>query len=217
MDAAFSIPLWLDLVAVGVGAIQGAMFASGYRNAELDLLGVAIVGIASGFGGGIVRDVLLSRELTALQSDWYIVVATAASLAGMLIAHRLRRVEGLISALDALTIGAFGAIGTTTSLAMGLPWVTAIFIGVASAVGGSIMRDLLLHLPIQLMHVGSLYAVAAAAGGASIVALVELNVDVSIAGIVGVLVTTVIRMLSVLLGWKLPAQTQLRRGMLRNR
>lgn len=217
MDAAFSIPLWLDLVAVGVGAIQGAMFASGYRNAELDLLGVAIVGIASGFGGGIVRDVLLSRELTALQSDWYIVVATAASLAGMLIAHRLRRVEGLISALDALTIGAFGAIGTTTSLAMGLPWVPAIFIGVASAVGGSIMRDLLLHLPIQLMHVGSLYAVAAAAGGATIVALVELNVDVSIAGIVGVLVTTVIRMLSVLLGWKLPAQTQLRRGMLRNR
>lgn len=217
MDAAFSIPLWLDLVAVGVGAIQGAMFASGYRNAELDLLGVAIVGIASGFGGGIVRDVLLSRELTALQSDWYIVVATAASLAGMLIAHRLRRVEGLISALDALTIGAFGAIGTTTSLAMGLPWVPAIFIGVASAVGGSIMRDLLLHLPIQLMHVGSLYAVAAAAGGATIVALVELNVDVSIAGIVGVLVTTVIRMLSVLLGWKLPAQTQLRRGMLRIR
>ena len=217
MDAAFSIPLWLDLIAVGVGAIQGAMFASGYRNAELDLLGVAIVGIASGFGGGIVRDVLLSRELTALQADWYIVVATAASLAGMLIAHRLRRVEGLISALDALTIGAFGAIGTTTSLAMGLPWVPAIFIGVASAVGGSIMRDLLLHLPIQLMHVGSLYAVAAAAGGATIVALVELNVDVSIAGIVGVLVTTVIRMLSVLLGWKLPAQTQLRRGMLRNR
>lgn len=217
MDAAFSIPLWLDLVAVGVGAIQGAMFASGYRNAELDLLGVAIVGIASGFGGGIVRDVLLSRELTALQSDWYIVVATAASLAGMLIAHRLRRVEGLISALDALTIGAFGAIGTTTSLAMGLPWVPAIFIGVASAVGGSIMRDLLLHLPIQLMHVGSLYAVAAAAGGATIVALVELNVDDSIAGIVGVLVTTVIRMLSVLLGWKLPAQTQLRRGMLRIR
>lgn len=217
MDAAFSIPLWLDLVAVGVGAIQGAMFASGYRNAELDLLGVAIVGIASGFGGGIVRDVLLSRELTALQSDWYIVVATAASLAGMLIAHRLRRVEGLISALDALTIGAFGAIGTTTSLAMGLPWVPAIFIGVASAVGGSIMRDLLLHLPIQLMHVGSLYAVAAAAGGATIVALVELNVDVSIAGIVGVLVTTVIRMLSVLLGWKLPAQTQLRRGVLRIR
>lgn len=216
MDAAFSIPLWLDLVAVGVGAIQGAMFASGYRNAELDLLGVAIVGIASGFGGGIVRDVLLSRELNALQSDWYIVVATAASLAGMLIAHRLRRVEGLISVLDALTIGAFGAIGTTTSLSLGLPWVPAIFIGVASAVGGSIMRDLLLHLPIQLMHVGSLYAVAAAAGGATIVALIELNVTVSIAGIIGVLVTTVIRMLSVLLGWKLPAQTQLRRGMLRN-
>lgn len=217
MDASFTIPLWLDLIAVGVGAVQGAMFASGYRDAELDLLGVAIVGIASGFGGGIVRDLLLSRELAALQSDWYIVVATAASLVGMLIAHRLRRVEGVITALDALTIGAFGAIGTTTALSMGLPWVPAIFIGVASAVGGSIMRDVLLHLPIQLMHVGSLYAVAAAAGGASIVALVELGVDVSLSGLVGVTVTTVIRMLSVLLGWKLPAQTQLRRGMLKNR
>ncbi len=211
MDATFVIPLWMDLVAVGIGALQGAMFASGYRNAELDLLGVALIGIASGFGGGIVRDLLLSDDIASFHSDWYIVTASVMALVGMLIAHRLQRIETFITVMDAVTIGVFGAIGTTKALAAGLPWVPSIFVGVAAAVGGSIMRDVLLHLPIQLMHVGSLYAVAAAAGGLSIVILLQWGVNVTIAGFIGVAITFVIRMLSVLLGWKLPAQTQLRR------
>jgi hypothetical protein len=53
MNSLFAIPTWLDLVAVGIGAAQGAMFSSRYRGAELDLLGVAIIGIVSGFGGEI--------------------------------------------------------------------------------------------------------------------------------------------------------------------
>ena len=56
---AFQIPLWADLLAVGVGSLQGALFAAGFRDRRLDLLGVAIIGIATGFGGGILRDVLL--------------------------------------------------------------------------------------------------------------------------------------------------------------
>lgn len=211
MDATFVIPLWMDLVAVGIGALQGAMFASGYRNAELDLLGVALIGIASGFGGGIVRDLLLSDDIASFHSDWYIITASVMALVGMLIAHRLHRIETFITVMDAVTIGVFGAIGTTKALSAGLPWVPSIFVGVAAAVGGSIMRDVLLHLPIQLMHVGSLYAVAAAAGGLSIVILLQWGVNVTIAGLIGVAITFVIRMLSVLLGWKLPAQTQLRR------
>ena len=58
----------------------------------------------------------------------------------------------------------FGAFGTSKALALGLPLVPAVFVGVCSAVGGGILRDVFMGLPVAIMHVGSLYAVAAAAG-----------------------------------------------------
>ena len=204
----FVIPLWLDLLAVGIGAAQGAMFASRYRGAELDLLGVALIGIASGFGGGIVRDIFLSTDIAAFHSNWYLLTAIGCALFGMLVSSLLHRIEMVINLFDALTIGIFGAIGTTKALALGLPMVPSLFIGVAAAVGGSILRDMLLALPMQLMQVGSLYAVAAGIGGLTLVSLLSLGIDVTLASIAGVAVTTSIRMLSVILGWKLPAQRE---------
>ncbi len=206
MNSLFAIPAWLDLVAVGIGAAQGAMFSSRYRGAELDLLGVAIIGIVSGFGGSMVRDILLSTDIAALNSNWYLVTAVLCALGGMLVSSLLHRIEMVINVLDALTIGIFGAIGTTKALAFGLPVVPALFIGVAAAVGGSILRDMLLALPMQLMQVGSLYAVAAGLGGVTVIVLLSIGQSVTVAGFAGVAVTTAIRMLSVILGWKLPAQ-----------
>ncbi len=205
-DAPFAIPLWADLLAIGIGALQGALFAAQFRDRRLDLLGVAIIGIATGFGGGLIRDVLLADVPVALTSNGYLLVATAAALVGMLLERVLRRITMTITVLDALTIGLFGAIGTTKALAMGLPEVPAVFVGVLSAVGGSILRDMLLNLPIALMHVGSLYAVAAVAGSATIVALLAFGVLPIVAAAVGVAVTFGVRVLAVLFSWSLPEQ-----------
>jgi uncharacterized membrane protein YeiH len=202
----FVIPLWADLLAVGIGSVQGALFAAQFRDRRLDLLGVAIIGIATGFGGGILRDVLLAEVPAALTSNWYLVVATASALVGMLLERLIARMGPLVNVLDALTIGLFGAIGTTKALATGLPEVPSIFVGVLSAVGGSILRDLLLNRPIALMHVGSLYAVAAVAGTSSLVVLLELGVPVFIAATVCVAITFGVRVLAVLFNWSLPEQ-----------
>ena len=141
------IPLWADLLAIGIGALQGAMFAAQFRDRRIDLLGVAIIGIATGFGGGLIRDVLLAEIPAALSDNWYLLVATGAALLGMLLERVFSRLRHLITGLDALTIGLFGAIGTTKALAAGLPVVPSVFVGALSAVGGSILRDLLLQLP----------------------------------------------------------------------
>lgn len=207
----FTIPLWADLLAVGIGSLQGATFAAQFRDRRLDLLGVAIIGIATGFGGGIIRDLLLADVPRALESNAYLPVATVAALLGMLLERLFARLQGVITVLDALTIGLFGAIGTTAALAAGLPEVPAVFVGAISAVGGSILRDLLLNVPIALMHVGSLYAVAAIAGAIALVVLVRLGVDGNVAAIVGVAVTFVVRILAVLFRWSLPEQRAIRR------
>ncbi|MDJ0335412.1 TRIC cation channel family protein [Salinibacterium sp. G-O1] len=206
MNEAFVIPLWADLLAVGIGAAQGALFAAQFRDRRLDLLGVAIIGVASGFGGGILRDVLLAQVPAALSSNWYLVVATAAALTGMLLERLIARLGPLITVLDALTIGLFGAIGTTKALAMGLPEVPAIFVGVLSAVGGSILRDVLLNRPIALMHVGSLYALAAVAGTTLLAVLVRVDVNVFVAASACVAMTFGVRILAVLFNWTLPEQ-----------
>lgn len=206
-----AIPLWADLLAVGIGALQGATFAAQFRDRRLDLLGVAIIGIASGLGGGVIRDVLLGQIPAALRLNWYLPVAIGAALLGMLLERVFSRLGWLITGLDALTIGLYGAIGTTKALAFGIPAVPAVFLGAVSAVGGSILRDLLLNLPIALMHVGSLYAVAAVVGGALLVSLVALHVPIFIAASAAVALTFGVRVLAVLFHWSLPEQRQLRR------
>jgi uncharacterized membrane protein YeiH len=209
--ALFEIPLWADLLAVGIGALQGAVFAAQFRDRRLDLLGVAIIGIATGFGGGILRDVLLGELPAALQSNWYVPVAVLAALGGMLLERLFSRLGVLITVLDAVTIGLFGAIGTTKALSMGVPEVPAIFLGALSAVGGSVLRDLLLNLPIALMQVGSLYAIAAVAGSGALVVLVSLGVNVTVAALVCVAVTFGVRIGAVLFTWSLPEQRRLER------
>ena len=207
-----SIPLWANLLAVGIGSLQGALFAAQFRDRRLDLLGVAIIGIATGFGGGILRDIFLNEVPRALLSNWYLPVATASALIGMLLQRIFTRIQPLITALDALTIGLFGAIGTTAALAAGLPAIPAVFVGSVSAVGGSILRDLLLSVPIALMQVGSLYAVAALVGATSLVVLVALGAPAIVAAVVCVVLTFVVRVLAVLFHWTLPEQRPLRRG-----
>jgi len=206
-----SIPLWANLLAVGIGSLQGALFSAQFRDRRLDLLGVAIIGIATGFGGGVLRDLLLNEVPRALLSNWYLPVATASALIGMLLQRIFHRIQPLITALDALTIGLFGAIGTTAALAAGLPAIPAVFVGAVSAVGGSILRDLLLSVPIALMQVGSLYAVAALVGATSLVLLISLGAPAIVGAVACVALTFVVRVLAVLFHWTLPEQRPLRR------
>lgn len=211
-EPVFVIPLWADLVAVALGGVQGALFASGFQGQRrLDLLGVAIIGIVMGMGGGLIRDLLLGLAPSTLQSDWYLLTAAGASLAGMLLAGVFQRLNRVIIGLDAVVIGMFGAFGTSKAIAVGLPAVPAVFVGVCAAVGGGILRDVFVGLPVAIMHVGSLYAVAAGAGCAVLAIAHALGLDLVTAAIIGIVVTTVIRVLAVMFDVSLPEQRMLYR------
>lgn len=208
----FVIPLWADLLAVALGGIQGAVFAAGFQGQRrLDWLGVALIGIMLGMGGGLIRDLLLSVTPATLQSNWYLLTAVGASLVGMLLAGVFQRLNRLIIGLDAVAMGLFGAVGTSKALAYGLPIVPAIFVGVCAAVGGGIIRDIAMGLPIAIMHVGSLYAIAALVGNTALALAFVSGMDIGWAAAVGVIVTTVIRLLAVIFDVSLPEQRRLHR------
>ncbi|MGB4137981.1 MAG: TRIC cation channel family protein [Microbacterium sp.] len=208
----FTIPLWADLLGVALGGIQGAMFASGFQGQRrLDWLGVAIIGIMIGMGGGLIRDILLGQPPATLQSNWYLLTAAGAALLGMLLAGIFNRVNTVIVVLDAVVIGMFGAFGTSKALGFGVPPVPAVFIGACAAVGGGMLRDILMGLPTAIMHVGSLYAVAAGAGCTFIVIAHALGMGITLAAVLGIVVTAVIRVLAVLFDVSLPEQRRLYR------
>ena len=189
------------------------MFAAGFK--RVDLLGVALIGLTTGFGGGILRDLLLGVQPVVFSANGYILTAFIAVFVGMLTQRLLRKVDPLITLLDALTVGLFAVIGTAKSLDLGLPIVPALLIGMVSAVGGGVIRDMLLSIPVAVMHVGSLYAVAALAGSAMFTVLWALDVPTVVNVPVSVAFTTVIRMLAVRFGWSLPEQRAINRLMLR--
>lgn len=202
----YQIPFGVDLAAVGIGAIQGAMFAAQLKDRRIDMFGIALIGVLTGFGGGLIRAFLLAQIPMALQNNWYLVVATVGAFLGMALQSVFHRLNGVIIVLDAITIGMFGALGTTAALSVNLPVLPAIFVGVASAVGGGMLRDLFLNLPIAVMHVGSLYAVAAGVGCASLVLFVMAGLSVGVAGTLCVIITVVIRLAAVRFKLSLPEQ-----------
>lgn len=211
----FGIPLWAELAAVGLGALQGALFAGGFTDRRIDVLGAVLVGIGVALGGSLLRDVLLGEPPVVIHGDWYVAVAAATALLGLTLQRLFARLDPLIVALDAVTIGLFGAIGATKALALGVPPVPAVFVGAAAAVGGSVLRDVTLNLPVALLHVGSLYAIAAAAGAALLVVLVAAGVPVLYSAVAGVVLTTAVRLLAVRFDWSVPEQRALvvrRRG-----
>ncbi|UNK72273.1 TRIC cation channel family protein [Microbacterium sp. H1-D42] len=211
-EPTFIIPLWADLLGVGLGGIQGAMFASGFQGQRrLDWLGVAIIGIMIGMGGGLIRDLMLGLPPATLQNNWYLVTAAGAALFGMLLAGVFNRINTFIVVLDAIVIGMFGAFGVSKAIAFGVPIVPAVFIGVCAAVGGGVLRDMLMGLPVAIMHVGSLYAVAAGVGCTFIVVVHAFGMNITLAAVIGIVVTAVIRVLSVVLDVSLPEQRRLYR------
>lgn len=200
----FTIPLAAELAAVALGALQGALFAGAITDRRIDVLGAVLVGVGLALGGSVLRDLLLGEAPVVIRGRWYVLVAVVAALLGMVLQRLFARLGPVILPLDALTIGVFGAIGTSKALSLDVPAVPAVLVGALAAVGGSVLRDVVLGLPVALLHVGSLYAVAAAAGAALLVLLVAVGTTVPHAAVAGVVLTTATRLLAVRFGWSFP-------------
>jgi len=205
----FQLPLWIELVAAGLGGLQGALFASAQRDRRIDVLGVIVIGLTVALGGSLLRDVVLNQPPVVVWVNWYLLVAGASALVGMALQPLLERAGWLITGLDAVVMGLFGAIAATKALSLGVGVVGALVVGVIGAIGGGLLRDVILSRPISVLQVGTLYAVAAAAGVAVLIALVRLDVAVPIAGLVGTAVTTAVRVAAVIFHWTFPEQRSL--------
>ena len=191
----------LQLAGILAFALSGALV--GVRR-NLDVLGVVVVGAATGTGGGILRDILLGVHPPVSFLHWpNLAVAVAGSLAVFFVHPGLTRIRHFEVVFDAFGLGLFSANGAALALASGQPPVTSVLVGTIAAIGGGVIRDMLVNtVPGVLTR--ELYAVSALVGASLSVAVVALGGDVIVASLVGGTVAIVLRLTSVARGWHLP-------------
>ena len=157
------IPLAINLIAVFAGALGGTIRAG--EDDRTDLVGVFTLAAAMGFGGGIVRDVLLGNlPPAAFRDPLYLLTAGVATGIGALFLYYLRKLGPVLWVLDTLIVGLFASVGTNAALLAGLDLLPSILIGTIASVGGLITADLLQGRPSSIMYKGPPEAVAGLAG-----------------------------------------------------
>ena len=154
----------LDLIGVFVFAVSGALLAvrKGY-----DMVGLAALASVTALGGGAIRDVMLGETPPpAIANRNYVIVAIAAAALVFLfhgvLTHHLNRP---VLFFDAAGIGLFCVTGTAKALAFGVNAIGAVALGVLTATGGGVMRDVLAgESPMVFRADTVLYAIPAAIG-----------------------------------------------------
>jgi uncharacterized membrane protein YeiH len=197
-----ALVLVLDLAGTSVAALEGAGAATTHR---LDVFGVLVIAFVASLGGGIARDVLIGQTPPRALRDWrYPAVAFAAGLTAFAFGHWVREVPPLaLVTLDAAALGLFAMAGTEKSFDQGLGWLAAMLIGGVNAVGGGVMRDILLSkVPAVLTR--DIYATAALFGAAVMIAGRRAGLPNAWAVVLGVASCFALRMTAQTFGWQLP-------------
>ena len=149
----------MDLLGVFVMGVAAGALAS---RLNFDAVGFAIIGIAAGLGGGIVRDLILGIGVPAAFADpWYLTCALSGAGFSFLISAEGAWWRHLVTVLDIAAMGLWAATGTAKSLGAGLDVLPAILLGVTSAVGGGVIRDVLVGRIPAVFGGGPLYATGA--------------------------------------------------------
>ena len=189
------VPLWLDLLCVGVGAFQGALFAIFYK--RFDLVGVIAVAILTGLGGGFLRDILIDAGRPAGMQDRYILTAIGGVVFALILGRWYRRIGGTIVLLDSIAMSLFAVAGTYKALLFGTSQLVAVLIGVIAAVGGGVLRDVVCRITPQIFSGGPLYATATAIGATIFVFLDKTSLQPNLIVALTALVIVSIHMTSV--------------------
>lgn len=204
MEKLHSLYYFLELTGTFFIAISGATAA---RQRGLDLFGICAIAFTVACGGGIIRDICIGAIPPAGLTNWrYLVSAILASLLTIVLFPVVKRLNRPVIFFDAVGLSLFAVTGTQKALSFGHNGEVAVLLGITTAVGGGVLRDVLLNrVPVILER--EIYA-SAALTGACIVVLGSYVKWISSdwISIIALCVCFSIRMLALRFHWNLPAQ-----------
>lgn len=191
----------LDLTGVFANALLGGVIA---RQERLDPVGFGALAIMSGLGGGLIRDVLLQHGTPVALIDYaYLLTAVGGAAAAYILVVEGWLWDRVWPVIDALALGAWAAAGAQKTLGVGLGWLPAVLLGAVTAVGGGMVRDVVLRRIPGIFGGNTLYATCALAAGAVLVLLSETG-HPSVGSAVATVTGAALCLLARWRGWVLP-------------
>ena len=190
-----TMPGVLEVGAALCGALTGAMVAC---ERKLDIVGVATLGLVTGLGGGLLRDMILpTTSIYMIDHPTIMVGCLVVAIVTFFFRGAMDRMNKFIFLFDILSVALFTFAGADKALTMGYSAVSCALMGVITAVGGGMLRDICLGEVPLIFRRGTYYAIASIAGAAIYLGLVELHVVKAAAALACVVVTIALRLLSV--------------------
>jgi uncharacterized membrane protein YeiH len=157
---------YFDLGASLIWAVSGAQLGArrGY-----DLTGISAIALVSSTGGGLIRDGLLLQQgpPALVLTPLYIIIAGVAALLVWIMGQKGRLMGAFtrfVRVVDAVGLGGFAVVGMELALHAHLSLPGVVLVGVVNAVGGSVLRSLLLQETPEVFRPGELTALASLLG-----------------------------------------------------
>ncbi|WP_107726421.1 trimeric intracellular cation channel family protein [Neisseria weaveri] len=132
---------------IGTTAFALSGYLVGVRK-KLDMLGVLILALLTAIGGGIIRDAIIGRiPLAFTQNTAWIVIGITLLLSWLFkLQHTQKRELATVFLLaDSLGLVAFTITGAQLGLSLDLNIFGVVMLGFITAVGGGIVRDMLVN------------------------------------------------------------------------
>lgn len=191
---------WLNWAGLAVFALSGALLAAEKKQTLVTFIFFAI---ATGVGGGTVRDLLIGAPVFWVHENVTLLICFAAALSVWMLPAGLWKGRALLWC-DAAGLAAFASVGAAKGLAFGLAPLPAFGMGVLTGCLGGIIRDVLAGEPSILMR-SELYVTAAALSAALLVGLTMAGLPAGIAGLAAAGAGFALRGAAIWRGWSLPA------------
>ena len=192
----------VDLMGTFVASITGA--TSAIRK-ELDVVGITMLAFVAGTAGGITRDLLIGAvPPAAFASMKYLLLAMMASAIAFWWYPKIQGLQRVVLFVDAAGLGLFAVAGTEKALVYDIQPVLATVIGVLAAIGGGIVRDILINEIPAVLQKRELYATAALAGSVAVVVGHWLKLHPVLGAALGANLVFLIRLIAIRRGWTLP-------------
>ncbi|CAG4889926.1 trimeric intracellular cation channel family protein [Paraburkholderia saeva] len=194
----------MEAIAIMAYSISGFIEA---RTRRLDAVGTFLVALATAFGGGTIRDVLLERRpFYWVQHQNYVLVIFVMSLFAPMTFRAISRVisERVLLVADAIGLGLFSVSGTSLALDAQMPWFTSVMMGVLTGVFGGVIRDVLCNEVPLILRDSRPYATCAFVGCWIYVLLDYVNFDTVYSVLIATAFILVARLATFKLDMRLP-------------
>lgn len=134
-----------EIIGIISFALSGFFIAVG---SKLDILGVFIASFLTALGGGVIRDVLVARELYAFSNNLAsILVISVVVIAVLFRVQRFAKIEKshYFVVADTLGLVSFAISGALVGIQAEYNFFGVVLISLITAVGGGVLRDMLIN------------------------------------------------------------------------